>query len=104
MGLIQYVQYLDFRLIQEQDNLRIKVWKAFLRLPTSNSAQYFGTLDRGRSRLYEKIKLDAPRTMASDDHFRQRVSEAEIVRILNSFVHSRGLLKKVFASDLNPCR
>lgn len=68
--------------------LRGRVWKALLRLGTSNGSAYIELVDRGKSRVFEKIRDDSYRTFKTNKEFRYRVPEEKILRVLNSFVHS----------------
>lgn len=70
--------------------LRGRTWKALFRLEQLDSAHYLRLLDQGRSRLYDKIKLDTERTFKRDPEFLARVPEDRQIRVLNAFVNDLG--------------
>ncbi|GAA96411.1 uncharacterized protein L969DRAFT_95740 [Mixia osmundae IAM 14324] len=62
-------------------------WKLFLGLTGSLSvSQYIELVSRGASPASEKIRNDTFRTLATDNAFKERVSEEMLVRLLDAFV------------------
>ncbi|GAA6020076.1 hypothetical protein JCM11491_006385 [Sporobolomyces phaffii] len=83
---------------QAGTELRPVVWKLLLhlhRVPASASSsvhpllcadQYLDLVQRGPSRMFQKIRNDAFRTLATDKDFQDKVSEDTLVRVLEAFV------------------
>jgi cell cycle arrest protein BUB2 len=97
--------------------LRGRVWKALLAVNAVSADAYLGLVARGPSSVHEKIRSgagaqcrglsvqadragpgpgarrsnDGFRTFATDVHFKQRVSEDQLLRVLNAFAHRSGI-------------
>jgi cell cycle arrest protein BUB2 len=68
--------------------VRGKVWKIMLGLDSISSDNYISLVAKHESNKYSKIRGDSFRTFPKDVEFKNSVSEVEIIRLLNSFVHS----------------
>ncbi|KAI9803480.1 MAG: hypothetical protein M1825_001823 [Sarcosagium campestre] len=64
--------------------LRIYIWLILLCAPPLPTSEYLDLIHRGASSAYAKIRNDTFRTLATDPLFRRRVSEASLIRLLNS--------------------
>jgi hypothetical protein len=65
---------------------RCDVWKILLGITEEISAkEYMRLIKLGRCHVYEKIKCDTFRTLATDKKFKSVVSEGQITRVLNAF-------------------
>ena len=65
---------------------RRDVWKTLLGISEEISAkEYMRLLKLGRCHVYEKIKCDTFRTLATDKKFKSVVSEDQLTRVLNAF-------------------
>lgn len=71
---------------EDSEKARADVWTLFLRLDKVDAKQYIHLCESGPCKQYEKIRKDSHRTFANDKHFQATVSEAALVRLLNSFV------------------
>ncbi|KAL7411661.1 bub2 protein [Mrakia frigida] len=69
-------------------SLRPTTWKIFLRIPEISSAVYLSYVAKGKSSVHEKITNDAFRTLATDQDFKDKVSEEALVRLLDAFAWS----------------
>lgn len=80
-------QVLELQLSEDE---RQRTWKLFLGLGADRiSAQnYLKLVERGPSPYYDKIKKDTDRTFKSDAGFHARVSEGQLIRLLNAFIHN----------------
>jgi cell cycle arrest protein BUB2 len=65
---------------------RGRVWKVLLGVDRIDAEEYLTLIKRKESDKYRKIRSDSFRTFPNDEEFQERVSEDEIVRVLNSFV------------------
>ncbi|KAI9642242.1 CDC16 protein [Ciborinia camelliae] len=65
-------------------SLRIYIWLILLNAPTLETDAYLSLIHRGASPAYSKIRNDTFRTLATDPLFRRRVSEASLIRLLNT--------------------
>ncbi|KAI8074004.1 rab-GTPase-TBC domain-containing protein [Gongronella butleri] len=68
------------------DKRRCMVWKLLLRVQETSAAAYVSLVSRGPSAMYDKIRNDAFRTLATDEQFLESVTEAMLIRALNSFI------------------
>ncbi|KAJ3014337.1 hypothetical protein HKX48_005213 [Thoreauomyces humboldtii] len=66
--------------------LRGRVWKVLLGIYRVSAGEYLGLVERGPSAVYDKIKNDTFRTLATDRKFLARVDEGMLSRLLNGFV------------------
>ncbi|CAG8555852.1 3084_t:CDS:2 [Ambispora leptoticha] len=66
-------------------SLRSRVWKHFLGVYHVSMAEYVRLIKKGRSCVYDKVRNDTFRTMATDQRFLQRVNEDMLIRVLNAF-------------------
>jgi hypothetical protein len=65
---------------------RRDVWKILLGISEEILAkEYMRLLKLGRCHVYEKIKCDTFRTLATDKKFKSAVSEDQLTRVLNAF-------------------
>jgi cell cycle arrest protein BUB2 len=67
-------------------SLRGKIWKVLLGAYKLSADEYVSLLDRGPCQVYDKIKNDTFRTLATDRKFQGRVNEGMLARVLNAFV------------------
>ncbi|KAJ3113501.1 hypothetical protein HDU96_003324 [Phlyctochytrium bullatum] len=67
-------------------SLRGKVWKALLGIYRVSALEYVTLVGRGPCEVYDKIKNDTFRTLATDTKFMRKVNEGMIARVLNAFV------------------
>ncbi|KAI9100553.1 bub2 protein [Phlyctochytrium arcticum] len=74
--------------IQEDYEVRLRgrIWKVLLGIYRVSSSEYLGLIDRGPSDVYEKIRNDTFRTLATDKKFLAIVDEEMLSRLLNAFV------------------
>ncbi|KAJ1966977.1 CDC16 protein [Dispira parvispora] len=86
-------QYLD-------DTLRGTLWKLLLYVESVTASDYIRWVQNGPSSLWQKIKCDVTRTLATDDEFLTRVQEAQLTRVLNAFVWKSDEQSKTVDSDL----
>ncbi len=69
------------------------------------SQEYLELVEKGPSLAHEKICNDAFRTLTTDTSFRARVTEEQLIRLLDAFVwshtgeQSRRLSKRYVSSD-----
>ncbi|KAI8827221.1 rab-GTPase-TBC domain-containing protein [Fimicolochytrium jonesii] len=70
-------------------SLRGRVWKVLLGIYRLSATEYTSLVERGpaSSVVYEKIKNDTFRTLATDKRFLAKVDEHMISRVLNAFVN-----------------
>jgi cell cycle arrest protein BUB2 len=74
---------------QESALIRPQIWKLLLNLQElqlMNAKVYYDLTNRKTSNMFSKIKNDSFRTLASDSTFLGKVSEEDIVRLLEAFV------------------
>ncbi|KND03188.1 uncharacterized protein SPPG_02246 [Spizellomyces punctatus DAOM BR117] len=67
-------------------SLRGRIWKVLLGIYRLSSFEYFNLIERGPSSVYDKIKNDTFRTLATDKNFLSKVDENMLSRVLNAFV------------------
>ncbi|EMR11732.1 hypothetical protein PNEG_00166 [Pneumocystis murina B123] len=67
-------------------SIRAYVWCIFLGVEPITANSYLALIHKGASSVYNKIRNDTFRTLATDPLFRRKVSEASLIRLLNSFV------------------
>ncbi|KTW27874.1 uncharacterized protein T551_02841 [Pneumocystis jirovecii RU7] len=67
-------------------SVRPYVWCIFLGVEPMPANSYLSLIHKGASSVYNKIRNDTFRTLATDPLFRRKVSEASLIRLLNSFV------------------
>ncbi|CAG8583983.1 13176_t:CDS:2 [Ambispora gerdemannii] len=60
-------------------SLRSRVWKHFLGVYHVSMAEYVRLIKKGRSCVYDKVRNDTFRTMATDQRFLQRVNEDMLI-------------------------
>lgn len=68
----------------EQSAYRIYLWLALLDIPPLPTDEYLSLVHRGPSPAYTKIRNDTFRTLATDQLFKRRVTEASLIRLLNA--------------------
>ncbi|CAJ0651359.1 10271_t:CDS:2 [Entrophospora sp. SA101] len=66
------------------DSLRSTVWKRLLGVYHVSASDYVRLIKKGKSCVYEKIRSDTFRTMATDQKFLERVNEEMLTRLLNA--------------------
>lgn len=72
-------------------SLRGRLWKLLLTVREISASEYTALVSLGPSHVNQKILNDAFRTFASDKMFTARVSEAQMVRVLNALAtQSKG--------------
>jgi hypothetical protein len=93
-GVPEYIE--DYKKIgskkigPREQSLRSRLYKAFLRIDRIDAEMYFDAVDiLVEKQDYEIYTADAKRTFSKEEDFRQRVSNADIKRILNVFVVRR---------------
>jgi hypothetical protein len=65
---------------------RCEAWKTLLGITEDISAkEYMRLIKLGRCHVYDKIKCDTFRTLATDKKFKSVVSEDQLTRVLNAF-------------------
>ena len=62
------------------------MWKALLGIQRVSAAEYVSLVDRKECDVFDKIKNDTFRTMATDRRFGEKVTENMLLRLLNAFV------------------
>ncbi|KAI9201983.1 bub2 protein [Polychytrium aggregatum] len=67
-------------------SLKGRVWKCLLGVYSLSAKDYSRLIDKGPCDVYDKIKNDTFRTMATDRKFTKRVQENMLSRALNAFV------------------
>ncbi|KAI8907766.1 rab-GTPase-TBC domain-containing protein, partial [Powellomyces hirtus] len=67
-------------------SLRGRIWKVLLGIYRVSSTEYLSLIERGPCSVYEKIKNDTFRTLATDKKFLATVDENMLSRVLNAFV------------------
>lgn len=67
-----------------QSSTRIYVWLILLDAPVLKTDDYIELIHRGPSPAYSKIRNDTFRTLTTNPLFHRRVSEASLIRLLNS--------------------
>jgi cell cycle arrest protein BUB2 len=67
-------------------NIRGHVWQLLLGCPSVSSAAYLQLVSLGPCALYSKIRGDVFRTFQADAAFWAAVNEAQLSRVLNTFV------------------
>ncbi|BFZ53686.1 CDC16 protein [Savitreella phatthalungensis] len=65
--------------------VRALVWSLLLGVSPIAVEEYLDMLQRSASPAYQKIRNDTFRTLANDPLFKARVSEASLIRVLNSY-------------------
>lgn len=66
-------------------SVRCTVWSILLDVAPMKTDEYLELVYRGASAAYQKIRHDTFRTLASDPLFKNKVSEASLIRVLNSY-------------------
>ncbi|RHZ73524.1 hypothetical protein Glove_230g153 [Diversispora epigaea] len=66
------------------NSLRSKVWKHFLGVYHVSANEYLHLIQKGKSCVYDKIRNDTFRTLATDKKFSERVNEEMLIRVLNA--------------------
>ena len=66
------------------DSLRSTTWKRLLGVYYVSANDYVRIIKKGKSCVYEKIRNDTFRTMATDQKFLDRVNEEMLTRLLNA--------------------
>lgn len=74
-----------------QSSYRCYAWSILLRVKPTNSSYYVNLIRRGPSAAYTKIRNDTFRTLATDVHYRSKVSEEALIRVLNAFAWRQQL-------------
>lgn len=64
--------------------MRIYLWLVLLNAPPLPTDRYLDLVRQGPSPMYEKIRNDTFRTLATDPLFRRRVTENSLTRVLNA--------------------
>ncbi|KAJ1649613.1 CDC16 protein [Dispira simplex] len=82
------------------DTLRGTLWKLLLYVESLTASDYIRWVQNGPSSLWQKIKCDVTRTLATDDEFSTRVQEAQLTRVLNAFVWKSEEQGKAVGPDL----
>ncbi|KAG4303533.1 hypothetical protein PCANB_000167 [Pneumocystis canis] len=72
--------------LEGSSSIRVYVWCIFLGVEPIPVNTYLNLIRKGASSVYSKIRNDTFRTLATDPLFRRKVSEASLIRLLNSFV------------------
>ncbi|KAG9296943.1 hypothetical protein G9A89_006898 [Geosiphon pyriformis] len=67
------------------NSIRVRVWKHFLGVYHVSADEYVRLIKKGRSIVYDKVRNDTFRTMATDQRFLQKVNEDMLIRVLNAF-------------------
>ena len=73
-------------------SIRGEVWRILLRIQDINDSKYKSLVQLQNSELYPKIKGDTNRTFSQDAEFSRRVSEDQLIRVLNAFQQYQGEL------------
>ncbi len=77
-------------------SLRGKVWKLLLGTYKISALEYITLVTKGPSSVYDKIKNDTFRTLATDKKFLQTVDENMLSRVLNAFAwKTKGTILKI---------
>ncbi|KAI9142459.1 rab-GTPase-TBC domain-containing protein [Paraphysoderma sedebokerense] len=80
--------------------LRCRVWKVLLGIHHISTKEYLNLISKGESEVYQKIRNDTFRTLATDKKFLKNVNESMLIRLLNSFVWAAKALSS--PSSPNP--
>ncbi|CAG8580215.1 3520_t:CDS:2 [Diversispora eburnea] len=75
------------------NSLRSKVWKHFLGVYHVSANEYINLIQKGKSCVYDKIRNDTFRTLATDQKFSERVNEEMLIRVLNASVWKMKSIK-----------
>ncbi|CAI2164356.1 20341_t:CDS:2 [Funneliformis geosporum] len=67
-------------------SLRSRVWKHFLGVYHVSAHEYVQLIQKKESCVYDKIRNDTFRTLATDEKFLKRVNEDMLIRVLNALV------------------
>ncbi|RIB05317.1 rab-GTPase-TBC domain-containing protein [Gigaspora rosea] len=67
-------------------SMRSRVWKHFLGVYHVSANEYIRLIQKGKSCVYDKVRNDTFRTLATDKKFLERVNEDMLIRVLNAFV------------------
>ncbi|CAG8549246.1 9346_t:CDS:2 [Funneliformis caledonium] len=67
-------------------SLRSRIWKHFLGVYHVSANEYVGLIKKKESCVYDKIRNDTFRTLATDEKFLKRVNEDMLIRVLNALV------------------
>ncbi|CAG8659557.1 1462_t:CDS:2 [Rhizophagus irregularis] len=65
-------------------SLRSKIWKHFLGVYHVSANEYVHLIKKGKSCVYDKVRNDTFRTLATDKKFLERVNEEMLIRVLNA--------------------
>ncbi|CAG8653013.1 5721_t:CDS:2 [Acaulospora morrowiae] len=67
------------------NSLRSRVWKHLLGVYHVSAREYIHLINKGRSCVYDKVRNDTFRTLATDKKFLEKVNEEMLIRVLNAF-------------------
>ncbi|CAG8617323.1 5302_t:CDS:2 [Cetraspora pellucida] len=67
-------------------SMRSSVWKHLLGVYHVSANEYIRLIQKGKSCVYDKVRNDTFRTLATDKKFLERVNEDMLIRVLNAFV------------------
>ncbi|KAI9294729.1 TBC-domain-containing protein [Neoconidiobolus thromboides FSU 785] len=70
----------------QSNSLRCRTWKALLGVYSFSAGEYLHYIAKGASPMFDKVKNDTFRTLATDKKFLERVQEVMLVRVLNAIV------------------
>ncbi|RUS35479.1 LOW QUALITY PROTEIN: rab-GTPase-TBC domain-containing protein [Jimgerdemannia flammicorona] len=77
---------LQHRLVHyDRQRLRSQVWKVFLGVYHVSATEYTCLVKKGPSDVYDKVRNDTFRTLATDQGFSMEVQEDMLIRVLNAF-------------------
>ena len=69
----------------DEPSLRPLIWKLLLKVYKLDSSNYLRLISKGRSKVADKIRNDASRTLKSDAKFQSNVGESKLIRLLDAF-------------------
>lgn len=89
----------------EEINMRRIVWKLLLSVHHISAQEYISVVTLGRSRVYDKVRNDTFRTLATDKEFNERVGEERLIRMLNAFawksLNASGQTRFTYVQGMN---
>jgi cell cycle arrest protein BUB2 len=80
-------------------SLRSRLWKHFLGVYHISANEYVHLIQKGKSCVYDKVRNDTFRTLATDKKFLERVNEEMLIRVLNALAWK---MKSFSACDNQP--
>eukprot|EP00127_Corallochytrium_limacisporum_P003756 Clim_evm88s152 gene=Clim_evmTU88s152 len=86
-GHLSQFSFQDPQTELNEQSLRGRVWKIFLRVWDVNAEEYLHFVQLGSSPVWSNINNDAKRTFKNNEQFMQQVGIERLERFLNAFAH-----------------